>query len=148
MKRINEYKKLFEVEGAINLKELKTTYRGLVKQWHPDKFQSEEEKEEAGEVSLKIIDAYHFLVSISPETKASNLEEFTTTINQSQVADFQHKSMLLTVTFTDGSSYEFFGVNRKLYMKFANSRSLNNFGKRNIFNTYLYRKSKKAEVMA
>ena len=148
MKRINEYKKLFEVEGAINLKELKTTYRGLVKQWHPDKFQSEEEKEEAGEVSLKIIDAYHFLVSISPETKASNLEEFTTTINQSQVADFQHKSMLLTVTFTDGSSYEFFGVNRKLYMKFANSRSLNNFGKRNIFNTYLYRKSKKAAVMA
>jgi len=148
MKRINEYKKLFEVEGAINLKELKTTYRGLVKQWHPDKFQGEEEKEEAGEVSLKIIDAYHFLVSISPETKASNLEEFTTTINQSQVADFQHKSMLLTVTFTDGSSYEFFGVNRKLYMKFANSRSLNNFGKRNIFNTYLYRKSKKAEVMA
>jgi molecular chaperone HscB len=148
MKRINEYKKLFEVEGAINLKELKTTYRGLVKQWHPDKFQSEEEKEEAGEVSLKIIDAYHFLVSISPETKESNLEEFTTTINQSQVADFQHKSMLLTVTFTNGSSYEFFGVNRKLYMKFANSRSLNNFGKRNIFNTYLYRKSKKAEVMA
>ena len=148
MKRINEYKKLFEVEGAINLKELKTTYRGLVKQWHPDKFQKEEEKEEAGEVSLKIIDAYHFLVSISPETKASNLEEFTTTINQSQVADFQHKSMLLTVTFTDGSSYEFFGVNRKLYIKFANSRSLNNFGKRNIFNSYLYRKSKKAEVMA
>ena len=148
MKRINEYIKLFEVEGAINLKELKTTYRGLVKQWHPDKFQSEEEKEEAGEVSLKIIDAYHFLVSISPETKASNLEEFTTTINQSQVADFQHKSMLLTVTFTDGSSYEFFGVNRKLYIKFANSRSLNNFGKRNIFNTYLYRKSKKAAVMA
>jgi molecular chaperone HscB len=148
MKRINEYKKLFEVEGAINLKELKTTYRGLVKQWHPDKFQSEEEKEEAGEVSLKIIDAYHFLVSISPETKESNLEEFTTTINQSQVADFQHKSMLLTVTFTNGSSYEFFGVNRKLYIKFANSRSLNNFGKRNIFNTYLYRKSKKAEVMA
>ncbi len=148
MKRINEYKKLFEVEGAINLKELKTTYRGLVKQWHPDKFQSEEEKEEAGEVSLKIIDAYHFLVSISPETKASSLEEFTTTINQSQVADFQHKSMLLTVTFTDGSSYEFFGVNRKLYIKFANSRSLNNFGKRNIFNSYLYRKSKKAAVMA
>ena len=148
MKRINEYKKLFEVEGAINLKELKTTYRGLVKQWHPDKFQSEEEKEEAGEVSLKIIDAYHFLVSISPETKASNLEEFTTTINQSQVADFQHKSMLLTVTFTDGSSYEFFGVNRKLYMKFANSRSLNNFGKRNIFNSFLYRRMKKEDVMA
>ena len=148
MKRINEYKKLFEVEGAINLKELKTTYRGLVKQWHPDKFQTEEEKEEAGEVSLKIIDAYHFLVSIAPETKASNLQEFTTTITESQVADYYHKSLLLEVTFTDGNSYEFFGVNRKLFLKFVNSRSLNNFGKRNIFNSYLYRKSKKAAVMA
>ena len=148
MKRINEYKKIFEVEGDLNLKELKTTYRGLVKQWHPDKFQSEEEKEEAGKVSLKIIDAYHFLVSIAPETKASNLQEFTTTITESQVADYYHKSLLLEVTFTDGNSYEFFGVNRKLFLKFVNSRSLNNFGKRNIFNSYLYRKSKKAAVMA
>ena len=148
MKRINEYKKIFEVEGDLNLKELKTTYRGLVKQWHPDKFQSEEEKEEAGKVSLKIIDAYHFLVSIAPETKASNLEEFTSTITESQVADYYHKSLLLEVTFTDGNSYEFFGVNRKLFLKFVNSRSLNNFGKRNIFNSYLYRKSKKAAVMA
>jgi len=32
MKRISQYKKLFNVEGAIDLKELKTTYRGLVKQ--------------------------------------------------------------------------------------------------------------------
>jgi len=148
MKRINEYKKIFEVEGDLNLKELKTTYRGLVKQWHPDKFQSEEEKEEAGKVSLKIIDAYHFLVSIAPETKASNLEEFTSTITESQVADYYHKSMLLEVTFTDGNTYEFFGVNRKLFIKFVNSKSINNFGKRNIFNSYLYRKSKKAAVMA
>ena len=148
MKRINEYKKLFEVEGALNLKDLKTTYRGLVKQWHPDKFQSEEEKEEAGQVSLKIIDGYHFLVSIAPETKASNVEDFTSTITESQVADYHHKSMLLEVTFTDGNTYEFFGVNRKLFLKFVNSRSINNFGKRNIFNSYLYRKSKKASVMA
>ena len=56
MKRIKEYKKLFKVEGAIDLKELKTTYRGLVKEWHPDKFQEEEKKKEAGEISLKIID--------------------------------------------------------------------------------------------
>jgi len=148
MKRVNEYKKLFKVEGEIDLKELKTTYRGLVKEWHPDKFQSEDEKEEAGEISQRIIDGYHFLVSIAPDTKASNLEEFTTTISQSQVADFYHKSMLLEVTFTDGNTYEFFGVNRKLFNKFANSRSLNNFGKRNIFNSFLYRKSKKASVMA
>ena len=148
MKRINQYKKLFKVEGSINLKELKKTYRGLVKQWHPDKFQDEAEKEEAGVQSLGIIDGYHFLVSISPETKEANLEEYGVTISQSQVADYQHKSMLLEITFTDGNTYEYFGVNHKLFNKFANSKSLNNFGKRNIFNSFLYRKIKKAEVVA
>ena len=44
MKRIKQYKKLFKVEGPINLKELKKTYRGLVKEWHPDKFQDQEKK--------------------------------------------------------------------------------------------------------
>ena len=148
MKRINEYKKLFKVEGPIDLKELKTSYRGLVKEWHPDKFQNEEEKEEAGEVSQKIIDGYHFLVSIAPETKESNLEEYQATINQSQVADFYHKSMRLEVTFTDGNTYEYFGVSKILFGKFINAKSINNFGKRNIFNKFLYRKSKKASAIA
>ena len=146
MKRINEYKKLFKVEGAINLKELKSTYRGLVKEWHPDKFQDEDQKEEAGIVSLKIIDGYHFLVSISPETKEANLEAYTETITKSKVADYHHKSMLLEVTFTDGNTYEYFGVNHKLFLKFVNSKSINNFGKRNIFNSFTYRKSKKASA--
>jgi len=148
MKRVNQYKKLFKVEGAINLKELKKTYRGLVKEWHPDKFQDEVEKEEAGVKSLEIIDGYHFLVSISPETKEANLDEYVVTISQSQVADYQHKSMRLEVTFTDGNTYEYFGVNRKLFLKFLNSKSLNNFGKRNIFNSFLYRKIKKADIVA
>ena len=121
MKRINESKKLFKIESAINLKDLKTTYRGLVKEWHPDKFQDEEKKEEAGEKSLKIIDAYHFLVSIAPETKAANLDEYATTITAEKIADYHHKSMLLEVTFTDGNTYEYFGVNRKLFLKFINS---------------------------
>jgi len=65
MKRINEYKKLFSVEGEITLDTLKKTYRNLVKEWHPDKFQAGDEKAlEAEEMSRKIIDGYHFLVSI------------------------------------------------------------------------------------
>ena len=148
MKRIKEYKKLFKVEGKINLKELKTTYRGLVKEWHPDKFQDEAKKGEAEEVSTKIIDGYHFLVSIAPETKEPNLEADRTTITEFQVADWHHKSMLLEVTFTDGNTYEYFGVNKILFGKFVNARSMNNFGKRNIFNSFIYRKSKKAAVMA
>ena len=56
MKRINEYKKLFNVEGPIDLKQLKTTYRNLVKEWHPDKFpEGDERAKEAEEKSTKII---------------------------------------------------------------------------------------------
>jgi len=146
MKRIKEYKKLFKVEGAIDLKELKTTYRGLVKEWHPDKFLEEDKKNEAGEISQKIIDGYHFLVSIAPETKAANLEDYKKTITEFRVEDYHHKSMLMEVTFTDGNTYEYFGVNKILFNKFVNSKSINNFGKRNIFNSFLYRKSKKAAV--
>lgn len=148
MKRINEYKKLFKVEGAIDLKDLKKTYRGLVKEWHPDKFLDQDKKDEAGEVSVKIIDGYHFLVSISPATKEVHSEEYNSKTIQSQVVDYHHKSMLLEVTFTDGNTYEYFGVDKKLFNKFINSKSLNNFGKRKIFNSFLYRKSKKASEVA
>ncbi|PQJ81177.1 KTSC domain-containing protein [Polaribacter glomeratus] len=146
MKRIKEYKKLFKIEGAIDLKELKTTYRNLVKEWHPDKFQDDAKKIEADLVSTQIIDGYHFLVSIAPETKAANLEEYKKTITEFQVSDWHHKSMLLEVTFTDGNKYEYFGVSKILFGKFVNAKSMNNFGKRNIFNSFIYRKSMKASV--
>ncbi|MDQ3394618.1 MAG: KTSC domain-containing protein [Bacteroidota bacterium] len=143
MKRINEYKKLFNVDADTDLKQLKTTYRNLIKEWHPDKFQADEEKAEAEQKSLKIIDGYHFLVSIAPETKAANLEEYTITTSESGIADFKHKGLLLEVTFLDGTTYEYFGVNKKVYMNLINSDKQYRFAKRNIFNTYLYRKSKK-----
>ncbi|MFQ3336749.1 MAG: molecular chaperone HscB, partial [Flavobacteriales bacterium] len=54
MKRIRIYKEVFEVEGPLVLKELKTKYRNLVKEWHPDKFQDEAKKEEAGIKSSEI----------------------------------------------------------------------------------------------
>lgn len=142
MKRINEYKKLFNVEQGIDLKNLKGEYRKLVKQWHPDKFKGEEAIE-AESKSKEIIDGYHFLVSISPETKKSNEEQYNETINNSGISDYKHKGLLLEVTFLDGSTYEYFGVNKALYTKFMNSDKQLRFGKRNIFNSFLYRKSKK-----
>ncbi|MBL4746574.1 MAG: KTSC domain-containing protein [Flavobacteriaceae bacterium] len=148
MKRINEYKKLFKVEGVIELRELKKTYRNLIKEWHPDKFTDEAKIEEAGKVSLKIIDAYHFLVSIAPATKEANLEAYAKTISESHIDDFHHKSMMMEVTFTDGNTYEYFGVNQKLFQKFVNAKSRPNFGKRKLFNSFLYRKSKKATAIA
>lgn len=143
MKRINEYKKLFNVESEIDLKQLKTTYRNLIKESHPDKFQDEDKKAEAEIKSQKVIDGYHFLVSIAPETKAANLEEYTVTTTQSGIADFKHKGLLLEVTFLDGTTYEYFGVSKKVYMNLINSDKQYRFAKRNIFHSYLYRKSKK-----
>jgi hypothetical protein len=145
MKRITEYKKLFGVEKDIELKALKKSYRDLVKEWHPDKFQDGDERQEEAEVnSRKIIDGYHFLVSIAPETKAANLEEYTETINVAGIEDFQHKGLVLEITFLDGNTYEYFGVTKKIYIKMVNSDKLNRFAKRNIYPNFLYRKSKRA----
>ncbi|REG86170.1 KTSC domain-containing protein [Winogradskyella sediminis] len=144
MKRISQYKKLFSVEESINLKDLKKTYRNLVKEWHPDKFQDGDPKQEEAEFkSVEIIDGYHFLVSIAPETKAANLEEYTETITNSSIVDFQHKGLLLEITFLDGSTYEYFGVPKGVFIKFLNSDKQMRFARRSIFNSYTYRKSKK-----
>lgn len=148
MKRINEYKKLFGVETAIELKTLKKTYRDLVKEWHPDKFQNGDDLQVEAEVqSRRIIDGYHFLVSIAPETLESNLENYTETITNSGIADYKHKGMLLEITFLDGSVYEYFGVTRQVYQKMVNSDKLNRFAKRTIYPKYLYRKSKESLEM-
>jgi len=148
MKRVKEYKKLFNVEADTDLKQLKSTYRNLVKEWHPDKFQDEEKKTEAEMKSQQIIDAYHFLVSIAPETKEANLDEYIKTTTESGIADFKHKGLLLEVSFTDGTTYEYFGVNRNLYIKLVNAEKQFRFAKRNIFNSFLYRKSKRDMEMA
>ncbi len=143
MKRINQYKKLFNVEQGIELPVLKKTYRNLVKEWHPDKFQEGDDKAAEAEImSRQIIDGYHFLISIAPETKAKNLEEYTKTSTASGIHDFQHKGLLLEITFTDGVTYEYFGVPKTVFQKMINSDKQMRFAKRNVFNSYLYRKSK------
>lgn len=149
MKRIGHYKKMFNVEKDIDLKTLKTSYRNLVKEWHPDKFQDDDaRKEEAQVISRDIIDGYHFLVSIAPETRAANLSEYTELTTNSGIADFQHKGQVLEITFLDGSVYEYFGVTKQLFQKMINSDKYYRFAKRNIFDSFLYRKSKKEAVEA
>jgi DnaJ-class molecular chaperone len=144
MKRIKEYKKLFNVEQDIDLKELKTTYRNLVKEWHPDKFQDGDEKAaEAELMSRQIIDAYHFLISISDETKTANTDEYINTIIESGIYDYKHKGFTLEITFMDGTTYEYFGVTKEMFTKFNKADKQLRFAKRNIFHSYLYRRAKK-----
>ena len=67
MKKIVEYRKLLNVDKTAELKDLKTIYRNAMKEAHPDKFQGDEAGLKAAEEnSKKIIEAYHFLVSINP----------------------------------------------------------------------------------
>jgi DnaJ-class molecular chaperone len=149
MKRINEYKKLFEVEDDHTLGDLKLKYRSLVKTWHPDKFQDNDARaEEAEAISRRVIDGYHFLVSIAPETREATLDEYTRTISEVGILDYKHKGIMLEITFNDGSTYEYFGVPKNVFNKFHNSDKQVRFGKRNIFHSYVYRKAKSGQMEA
>jgi molecular chaperone HscB len=144
MKRILESRKLFGITKDADLAELKIIYRNLMKEWHPDKFQEGDElKAQADIKSKEIISAYHFLVSISPETHAINKEEYLATISTSGIDDFIYKGQTLKVTFQNGSVYEYFGVPKNVYNKLINSSTQARFARRHIFESYTYRKSSK-----
>jgi curved DNA-binding protein CbpA len=140
MKKIIDYRKLLEVNKDAELQELKTVYRSLMKTWHPDKFQdSEEDKLAAEEKSKTIIEAYHFLVSIAPETLSQTASEYSNTTANSGILDFEYKSQVLKIYFADDSVYEYFDVPKEVYRKLINADSPGRFARRHIFNNYVYR---------
>jgi hypothetical protein len=140
MKKIVDYRKLLGVNEAAELQELKTIYRGLMKTWHPDKFHDNAEgKAEAEDKSKAIIEAYHFLVSIAPETRNQSLTAYALTTTTSGILDFEYKSQVLKVYFADGNSYEYFDVPKAVYVKLINADSTGRFARRHIFNEYVYR---------
>lgn len=140
MKKIITYKRLLGVSDKTDLQELKAIYRNMIKTWHPDKFHDDhEQKGEAESRSKQIIEAYHFLVSIAPETRAKTLSEFTTTTSTSGIADFEFKSDTLLIKFVDGNSYEFIGVTKEVYTKFKNAPAPGRFARRHIYNSFIYR---------
>lgn len=150
MKRITDYRKLFGINKDTNLNELKTIYRNLMKEWHPDKFNDNDElKLEAEAKSKTIIEAYHFLVSLSPETHLKNKEEYANTIATSSIKDFHYKGQMLKIIFNDGSEYEYFGVPVNIYNKLINTPTQMRFAKRHIFDQFSFRKTiNTAEVSA
>lgn len=139
MKRIIEYRRLLEITPSTGLGELKSTYRNLIKEWHPDKFVDDQLKAEAEHKSKNIIEAYHFLVSIAPENQAFNLEGYILTTNTSGIDDYSYKGQTLKITFQDGSVYEYFGIPKNIYNKFISSSTLLRFARRHIFFSYMYR---------
>lgn len=145
MKRITNYRKLLGVTPEADLKELKSVYRNLMKEWHPDKFQDNDaEKLAAEEKSKELIKAYHFLVSIAPETIEQALPEYKATITSSQIIDFNYEKQILKIQFVDGSSYEYYGVPKNLYVKLCQTDIPDRFCRRHIYYEFIYRKANKA----
>ena len=148
MKKIIGYRKLLGVSEKAELQELKTVYRNLMKNWHPDKFHDNHDlKTEAEAKSKHIIEAYHFLVSIAPETRLQTLTEYTLTITSSGILDFEYKAETLQIKFVDGSSYEYFGVPKAIYVKLVNAPAPGRFARRHIYNSFPYRTAGKAEAV-
>jgi len=144
MKKIVDYRKLLGVTDATKIDDIKSIYKGLMKTWHPDKFpESNELKEEAEEKSKNIIEAYHFLMSIAPETREQSYADYTLTINSSGILDFEYKSQTLLIKFSDGNVYEYFDVPKAVYVKLVNADSPGRFARRHIYNEFIYRSTKK-----
>ena len=142
MKKIVEYRKLLNVDKTAELKDLKTIYRNAMKEAHPDKFQGDEAGlKEAEENSKKIIEAYHFLVSINPETLKQNLPEYTETIATATISDYKFVEGRLIINFSNGSVYEYISVLKATYIKMVNADSPGRFAKRHILNSFTWRKT-------
>jgi len=148
MKRIAAYKKIFNVTGDILLSDLKVTYRSLMKEWHPDKFRESDEKlAEAEAQSKRFIEAYHFLVSIAPETHAANAAEYEQLITTVPIEDYDYKGETLKIIFQNGAVYEYYGVPKSIFNKMGGAATLPRFARRHIFHSYkYYRNVSKAAV--
>jgi curved DNA-binding protein CbpA len=145
-KKIAEYRKLLDVTKTATLKELKTIYRNSMKEDHPDTISDPVERLAAEERSKNIIEAYHFLVSIAPETIEATLPEYNNTITNSNIADITFTGKRLRIDFQDGSAYEYFSVPENTYVKLVNADSQGRFARRHIYTSFMYRNVAKAAM--
>jgi hypothetical protein len=114
-----------------------------MKDIHPDAISDDVERHLAEEKSKEIIAAYHFLVSIAPETLEKDKAEYTRITTSTNIADFYYENSVLYITFLDGNSFEYFGVLRPIYIKMVNAESPSRFARRHIYNEYIYRSTSK-----
>jgi hypothetical protein len=144
MKRIERHRAILSVDDKATLSDLKKVYRKIMMEWHPDKFQdSDEAKKMAEEKSAKLIASYHFLVSVHIETHEATKDAYITTTTEASIDDFEFKSEILRVVFSDGNEYEYYGVPKAIYVKLVNADTPDRFARRHIYENYLYRSTSK-----
>lgn len=147
MKRIHAYRQLLGATATTNLQDLSKLYKSLMKTYHPDRFPDDAEKREEAEVrSKEIIEAYHFLSSIAPETRQQDAEEYAR-LTALPILDFRFEQRTLRITFADGTEYEYFGVPHNTYMKFVNTDGNPRFARRHIYDAYPCRRAKRADAV-
>jgi hypothetical protein len=142
-KKIAEYRKLLDVTKMATLKELKTVYRNSMKEDHPDTITDPAERLVAEERSKAIIEAYHFLVSIAPETQEKVKDEYLKTTTTSGILEFYYEDGVLNIHFLDGNKFEYFGVPKVTYIKMINAESPARFARRHVYHEFLYRSASK-----
>lgn len=142
-KKIAEYRKLLDVTKMATLKELKTVYRNSMKEDHPDTIADSAERLVAEERSKAIIEAYHFLVSIAPETQEKVKDEYLKTTTTSGILEFYYEDGVLNIHFLDGNKFEYFGVPKVTYIKMINAESPARFARRHVYHEFLYRSASK-----
>ena len=149
MKKILAYRKALGVDENASLKDLKSVYRNVMKEWHPDKFQDDAERADAEKKSAELIEAYHFLVSIAPETREQLMPEYMETTGNCVIVDMNFKYPSLQLSFSDGNTYEYFDVPKALYVKLVNAETQGRFARRHIYTSFVYRNiSKLVNVQA
>lgn len=145
MKIVVEHRRLLGVDKIATLKELKTIYRNTMKDAHPDKFVNDDTgRLEAEGKSKAVIEAYHFLVSINPETHEKYSEEYAETTAKSNIHDFYFEKQILKIQHLNGKMYEYIGVPKKTYIKMVNAESPSRFARRHIYGSFIHRKSGEA----
>lgn len=141
MKKIVAYRQLLNVDKTVALADLKKIYRNSMKEWHPDKFHGDSNAQAEAEAKSKdVIEAYHFLVSINPETINYLLPEYKETTATQAVVDFSYDAARLKIAFANGSVYEYISVPKAVYIKMVNADSPGRFAKRHVFFEFPYRK--------
>ncbi len=144
MKRIERHRAILGVDDKASLSDLKKVYRKIMMEWHPDKFQeSDDAKKMAEEKSAKLIASYHFLVSVHAETHEDTKDAYIATTSDASIDDFEFKSEILRVVFSDGNEYEYYGVPKAIYVKLVNADTPDRFARRHIYENYLYRSTSK-----
>ena len=144
MKRIERHRAILGVDDKATLSDLKKVYRKIMMECHPDKFQENDEAKKIAEVkSTKLIASYHFLLSVHAETHEASKDAYIATTTEASIDDFEFKSEILRVVFSDGNEYEYYGVPKVIYVKLVNSDTPDRFARRHIYENYLYRSTSK-----